>query len=55
MSLGRRLRAIGELLGFLRRRRNWTLLLVITLLLLLSLLIILTEGSSLAPFIYPLF
>ena len=50
-----RLRAVGELLAFLGRRRNWLLLILVVLLLLLSLLLILTEGSALSPFGYPLF
>jgi hypothetical protein len=46
---------LGELIAYLRLRRNWALLLIVILLFLISLLLVLTEGSALAPFIYPLF
>jgi hypothetical protein len=55
MSWRRRLRAIGELLAFLRRRGNWALYVIVLLLIVVSLLLILTEGSTVAPFVYPLF
>lgn len=46
---------IREFLYFLRVRKKWWLLPIIIFLMLLGALIIITEGSSLAPFIYTLF
>ncbi len=40
---------------FLKVRKKWWLAPIITVLVLLGALIILTQGSSLAPFIYTLF
>ena len=40
---------------FLRVRKKWWLGPIVGMLLLLGLLLVLTQGSSLAPFIYTLF
>jgi len=45
---------IGEFLGFLRHNRKYWMAPVIIILVLIGLLI-LVAGSSVAPFIYPLF
>lgn len=44
-----------EFWDFLRIRKKWWLAPIIILSLLLGILIALTQGSALAPFIYPLF
>ncbi len=46
---------LKELWGFLKFRKKFWLLPIFVVLILMSFLIILTEGSSLAPFIYALF
>jgi len=46
---------IFELWEFLKTNKKWWLLPIFFFLMLFGLLIILTEGSSLAPFIYVLF
>jgi hypothetical protein len=46
---------LGEFLRFLVREKKWWLIPLILLLLGLVGLVVLTEGSALAPFIYPLF
>lgn len=50
-----RLSIISEFGEFLRVRKKWWLVPIIIFLLLLGVLIVLTEGSTLAPFIYTLF
>jgi len=46
---------IREFLEFLKVRKKWWLTPIVVMLLLLGALIVLTEGSAIAPFIYPLF
>ena len=46
---------IREFWVFLRVRKRWWLAPIIIFLVLLGALIVITEGSSLAPFIYTLF
>ena len=46
---------LKDLWDFMRQRKKFWLLPIILVLLLLSLLIVLTQGSSVAPFIYTLF
>ena len=41
--------------SFLRVRKKWRLAPIVILLLTLGLILVLTEGSTLAPFIYSLF
>ena len=50
-----RLSIFGELWAFMRIRKKWWLGPIVVTMLLLSVLIVLTEGSSVAPFIYALF
>jgi len=50
-----KLSIIREFWVFLRVRKKWWLAPIIIFLILLGALIIITEGSSLAPFIYTLF
>ena len=45
---------LGELWDFLKVRKKWWLLPIVVVLLLLGALVIL-GGSSIAPFLYPLF
>jgi hypothetical protein len=45
----------GEILRFLVHEKKWWLIPLILILLGLVGLVVLTEGSALAPFIYPLF
>lgn len=44
-----------EFLQFLKHRRKWWLIPLVILLFLLGMLLLFSEGSVLAPFIYPLF
>jgi hypothetical protein len=46
---------VSEFWAFMSVRKKWWLGPIVLFLLMLGLLIILTEGSALAPFIYPLF
>jgi len=46
---------LRDIWGFMRERKKFWLLPFIIIMLLLGLLIVLTQGSALAPFIYPLF
>ena len=48
-------RIISEYIVFLKTKKKWWILPIAFFLVFLGLLIILTEGSSLAPFIYALF
>jgi hypothetical protein len=50
-----KLSVLGELWSFLRVRKKWWLAPIVILLLGLGLILVVTEGSSLAPFIYSLF
>jgi hypothetical protein len=49
------LRTIGELLGFLWRRKLWWLMPFVVTLLLLAVLLVVGEVTGVAPFIYTLF
>ena len=46
---------LREFWGFLRERKKFWLLPILLVLLLLGGLMALTQGSAIAPFIYPLF
>ncbi len=46
---------IGELWEFLKMRKRFWLLPIVVMLTFLGFLVFLTEGSSVAPFIYALF
>ncbi len=46
---------VGELLGYLWRRKLWWMIPMVTILALFGLLLVFTQGSALAPFIYTLF
>ena len=50
-----KLAIFGELWSFMRVRKKWWLAPIIFFLLVMAALIVLTEGSSLAPFIYAIF
>lgn len=50
-----RLMVVGELLGYLWRRKLWWMIPMVTVLALFGLLLVFTQGSALAPFIYTLF
>ena len=52
---GSRLLIFGELWTFMKVRKKWWLGPIVLTMLLLSALIVLTEGSTVAPFIYALF
>lgn len=46
---------VGELLGYLWRRKLWWMIPMVTVLALFGLLLVFTQGTVLAPFIYTLF
>jgi drug/metabolite transporter superfamily protein YnfA len=46
---------IAEFWQFLKERKKWWLGPIVLMLLLLGLLMVLTQGSSVAPFVYALF
>ncbi|MBN4081855.1 hypothetical protein JYU23_01865 [bacterium AH-315-C07] len=46
---------LKEFWEFLRERKKWWLLPIMVFLVLLGALIVLTEGSTVAPFVYTLF
>jgi hypothetical protein len=46
---------LKDLLGFMRKRKKFWMAPIILVLLLLGALIVLTQGSTVAPFIYTLF
>ena len=46
---------LKDLWDFMKERRKFWLVSIILVMLLLSVLIVLTQGSSLAPFIYTIF
>lgn len=50
-----KLKIILEFFGFLKQNKKWWLFPIVIVLLFLGALIVFTEGSALAPFIYPLF
>lgn len=50
-----KLEIIRELFEFLMKKKKYWVIPVIIIMLLIAVLMILTEGSALAPFIYPLF
>jgi hypothetical protein len=50
-----RMRILIDYIAFLKARRKWWILPIALVLIVLGLLMVLTEGSSLAPFIYALF
>jgi hypothetical protein len=54
-NIASRLSVMGELLGFLWKRKLWWLIPIVSMLLLLAGLLIFTQASSVAPFIYTLF
>jgi hypothetical protein len=49
------MRLLQDLWRYLRVRRKYVLLPLLLFLLILGLLVVVTEGSVVAPFIYPLF
>ena len=49
------LELIKDLWGFMRERKKLWMAPIIMIMLLLGVLIVLTQGSSLAPFIYTIF
>jgi hypothetical protein len=51
----RRFRILGELMGFLWKKKLWWLIPLVVLLLAIGFLIIFAQSSSIAPFIYSLF
>ena len=46
---------LSEFLAFLKVRKKWWLTPIVVVLVLLGFLIVFSQGSALAPFIYPLF
>ncbi len=52
---GARVSLVGEMLGYLAKRRLWFLIPMMTVLLLCGLLIVLAQATALGPFIYTLF
>ena len=50
-----KVRILREFWGFLKVRKKYWLGPIVLILLLLGLLIVLTEGSTVAPFVYTLF
>lgn len=50
-----RLDIVQELLAYLWSRKLWWLTPMVLVLLLMAVLVALTQGSALAPFLYPLF
>lgn len=54
-SMGSNFSVVGELLGFLWRRKLWWLIPVMVLLLVFGLLLIFASSSGLGPLIYTLF
>lgn len=55
MGSFKKLGILIELWHYMRKRKKWWLAPIILMLLLLGLLLVFTQGSPLAPFIYPLF
>lgn len=54
-SVRARFGVLGELLGFLWKRKLWWLIPMVGVLLLFGLLIVFAQASGIAPFIYTLF
>ena len=54
-TLGSKLTLLGDIWTFLKVRKKWWLGPILVFLLVMAALIVLTEGSSLAPFIYAIF
>ena len=50
-----KLSILGELLGFLWKRKLWWLIPMIVTLILFAVLLVYAQGSAVAPFIYSLF
>lgn len=46
---------VGEMLGYLAKRRLWFIIPMVTVLLLCGLLIALAQATAIGPFIYTLF
>ena len=55
MKVSGKLSILGEIFQYMGERKKWWLGPIVVILIMLSLLIVLTEGSSVAPFIYALF
>jgi len=53
--LGNRIGIVGELFGFLRRRKLWWLIPMMAVIIVFGALVALAGSSPLAPFIYSLF
>lgn len=54
-SMGSNFGVVGELLGFLWKRKLWWLIPMIVVLLVFGLLLIFASASGVGPFIYTLF
>ncbi len=54
-KIGSKLTLLGDIWCFLKVRKKWWLAPIVLFLLVMAALIVLTEGSSLAPFIYAIF
>ena len=54
-AMSRRFEVIGELFGFLWRRRLWWLMPMVAVLLVFGLLLLFAQSSPIAPFVYTLF
>ena len=50
-----RMDVVGELLGFLWKRKLWWLMPMLIVIILMGMLLIFAQGSAVAPFIYTLF
>jgi hypothetical protein len=50
-----RLGVVGELMGFIWARKAWWMLPPVLALLVIAALVMLSQGSALAPLLYPLF
>jgi hypothetical protein len=50
-----KLSILGELMGFLWKRKLWWLIPMIVILIIFAALLIFAQGSAVAPFIYSLF
>ena len=50
-----KLAILREFWDFIRVRKKWWLIPIVMILMLLGSLVVFTQGSALAPFIYPLF
>lgn len=52
---GARVGLVGEMLGYLAKRRLWFIIPMVTVLLLCGLLIVLAQATAIGPLIYTLF